>query len=192
MRKNLVLIALALIVFSCKREKKQEEVKEKVKTIEKKDPDFQKDVMVIIVEGVFTKDDNFQLLYTEDSSEEYTLNKRVTKKVKGLNTVQELKYVLPKKIFPRKVRLDFGTNKKQGKISIINVTFLLNNKKVEITSAEFLSCFRPTPWIDQIGVDDKSEYNLIVKEIEVNKNIVLYAPYFVSTEKLQTKLEFLQ
>lgn len=98
---------------------------------------------------------------------------------------------MPKDIYPLKVRLDFGNNREQGKISINKVTFLLDNKNFEVNSETFLSYFRPTPWINQIGVSSNSEYNLLVKDIDVNGNIVSYAPYFIATDKLQAELEVL-
>lgn len=196
MEKKLILLMVIIVTFSCKDVKKDTtESNQESKTVEITADVYQDgyidDTMVVIVEGVFTKDDTFQVLYTEYGSEEYSVNKLVSKTVQGSNVEQRLKYVLPKDIYPSKIRLTFGFNMEQGKILISKVIFILDNEKLVVNSDEFLTYFKPTPWINQIGLSNTAEYNLIVKDIDVNGNIISYAPYFDATEKLQIALETL-
>lgn len=67
MQKSLILLAIILTTFSCKNNKKVDgEPKEELNTTEgNKDiykDDYIENTMVVIVEGVFTKDGTFQLL----------------------------------------------------------------------------------------------------------------------------------
>lgn len=182
-RKTLILFALIIVVNSCKENKEPEQ---KVK-VENKGI---KNTLVVKINGVFTKDDKFQMLYTESKEETYTLKKVIKRKIIGSPEEQELIFTLPKEIYPSKLRLDFGKNKEQGTIMINTVSISLDGESIEISNTEFLSYFKPNTWISKVGVNNESEYNLVVKDVKVSDSrTVSYAPYFSATPKLIFVLE---
>jgi len=192
MQKIYILIVLTLFLFSCKGEQKQEQVIDQPSAIDAIENKALKNTTVVTLKGVFEKDDKFQLLYTESKEENYTSKKIITKKIIGSYSEQEITYILPKGIYPSKIRLDFGKNKEQGAIMINSVSISLESQVIEISNTEFLSYFKPNSWISKINVSNESEYKLIVKELKVSSNnTVSYAPYFSATNKLISELEAL-
>ena len=179
-------------MFSCKGEQKQEQVIDQPSAIDAIENKALKNTTVVTLKGVFEKDDKFQLLYTESKEESYTLKKVIRKKIIGSYSEQEITYILPKGIYPSKIRLDFGKNREQGAIMINSVSISLESQVIEISNTEFLSYFKPNSWISKINVSNESEYKLIVKELKVSSNnTVSYAPYFSATNKLISELEAL-
>jgi len=187
MKKVVVLVVFLSVFLSCKNESNKksgnpESISEKV------EEDFIEKTFIAILEGEFTKDDTFQLLYSE-TEEPFTGLELVRKKVTGKSGVQEVVFTLPKGIYPYKLRLDVGTNKEQGTIKIESLKFKYQKEEILINGNDFLTYFTPNPWILKDKNTAQAVFNLTVKKISNGERTISYAPYFNETQKLIAALD---
>lgn len=188
MKKVAVLVVFLSVFLSCKNDSNKksgnpESISEKV------EEDVIAKTFIAVLEGEFTKDDTFQLLYSE-TEEPFTGLELVRRKVTGKSGVQEIVFTLPKGIYPYKLRLDVGTNKEQGTIKIESLKFKYQEEEeILISGNDFLTYFTPNPWILKDKNTTKAVFNLTVKEISNGERMISYAPYFNETQKLIAALD---
>ena len=82
--------------------------------------------LVVTLEGVFTKNDHFQLFYSNDTN--FLEENSITIPVYGQCVVQDIAFELPEGKKPQNLRLDLGSNAEQQFISIKNISIEYRNK----------------------------------------------------------------
>jgi hypothetical protein len=169
----LVITALSLLtISSCKDDKKESD--KKVNKVE--DKSFN-----IIMDVVVTKDDNFQIYYNEDGSDNYTGDKYVNVDVKGKPESQEIVFKLPEDAMPASLRFDVGSNKEQGEIKINAFKMKYFDKVFEAKDTLFFQYFGNNTSIKYIR-----EKAIAVPLVN---NPTGYDPIFSGTENLKNELK---
>jgi hypothetical protein len=105
-------VLIILLLASCKNEAKKE-----VKQDETKLPETVGVTFNVLVQ----KDDVFHLLYTEDSSLNFSDDKSIALRVKGSDQPQDIIFKMPVDVFPTNIRLDIGENKDQGEMAVNSI-----------------------------------------------------------------------
>ena len=103
---------IILLLASCKNDAKQEVKEDTTKLPETVSVTFNVTVQ---------KDDVFHLLYTEDSSLNFTGEKSIALRVKGNVQPQDIIFKMPVDVFPTNIRLDLGENKEQGEMEVNSI-----------------------------------------------------------------------
>jgi len=190
-RKGLFVLIILTLFVSCKNENKSVGKEEVVLKEGLTEPDFLKKTFVVSLFGVFKKDDNFQILYSEDN-QGYKVKNRVSKKIQGQDIQQKIIFTLPKEFYPAKLRFDVGSNREQGVILIDSVKIAHEDSVLMIYNNEFRSYFKPNLWVKKEGVENNGRYKLQVKDVKTSETKTMsYDPYFTSTAKLNNALELL-
>ncbi|MDR3273305.1 MAG: hypothetical protein LBT29_07480 [Flavobacteriaceae bacterium] len=167
MRKIILgLIALTLLL-TCQKESQTKE------NTTSKTPNFK-----VILEGVFTKNDRFQLFYASNS-ETFDENRSIIIPIYGEPILQQIVFDVPKNIKPTKIRLDFGENKAQGEISIKNISFFYKNDSINGDFGSFSEYFDPSASV--VYNAQKLIYELPVNEV--------YDPLIEGNSKLEDALK---
>ena len=94
----------------------------------------------VTLNTITKKNDDFCLLYTEDSSIDF--KEGVWKEVKGSLDEQSIEFMFPTKIQPTQLRLDLGKNAEQEDIIIKSIKFEYNGNVREIKGFEMGVFFR--------------------------------------------------
>jgi hypothetical protein len=160
---------ISLVVFSCKEEKKNDLIEEKIGN----------DFFVVKLNVVAQKDDSFHVFYTEDGSINFNEENSVWFEFKGSPEKQDLVFNLPEGVSPNQLRLDFGINKEQGDVKINNIEVSYKGKVLNIPGAMFTKYFtanEANTKVDTLGQT--------LKPIEEGINTSLYP-----LESLQPELE---
>lgn len=131
-----LFILMSFAFIGCKNEKS-------VDSLEVIKPESIDTTFKVTLEVLAKKDDNFQVYYTEASSEIFTEEKSVWVAVKGMETSQKVVLSLPKDVVPALVRLDFGLNKEQGDIVLSEVDLDYLGNKFVAKGAVIGNYFRP-------------------------------------------------
>lgn len=104
--KILLSAVVVLLVFSCKDEKKQDDLDKLPETFN------------VSFNLVVKKDDVFQLYFTQDGTLNFGDASSVKSVVKGSDLPQEILFKLPVDVLPTNIRLDFGDNKDQENVVV--------------------------------------------------------------------------
>ena len=175
----LVLAAAILFLFSsCKKDVKEPEAQDKSSTTEVFEPNF----IVEIVAKVSAMDD-FAAYYTEDSSSNYEGSKAVWTGIDATDKFQTIKLNLPQEIVPTNIRLDFGLNKNQQKISIKEITMLYQGISFKIAGDKFFEYFLDTKEFPAIADPTNGTLEITYKAGTFK------TPYFYPTEKLLKEIQ---
>lgn len=135
MKLKILLVALVLVVVSCKDEPKTENEQvdnQEVKVAEK--------TFKLTLNTVVSKNDDFCLLYTEDGS--LNFEKGIWKEVKASENEQSIVFILPEEVQPSQLRLDLGKNPEQQDIVIKSIKFEYGSNSREIKGFEMGVFFR--------------------------------------------------
>ncbi len=146
MRKYLAIALLFIGLVSCKDEKKVPNQGDTTKLPETFDVTFNITVQ---------KDDTFHLLYTEDSTLNFSDDKSIAVLVKGSSNPQDILFKMPVNVLPTNIRLDFGQNKEQGDILVNSMKAKYFTKVYEIKENVVKSSFYFNDF--QLTYDDKTK-----------------------------------
>ena len=119
--KKLLLFLVVIMCFSCKEEKKSEEVSPitKEKPVSKKESETVVDNKFrIVIDGIFEKDDLILIYYTTEAEEKLNSDKFLTKKIEGKAQSQKVVFTFEEGQRPYNIRLDFSDNKEQGQVTL--------------------------------------------------------------------------
>ncbi|MFV0162261.1 hypothetical protein OBK04_01165 [Empedobacter falsenii] len=105
--------------------------------------------LVINLEGVFTKNDVYQIFYTDDSV--FTEQNSVKTTVYGQSVLQKVSFQLPEKIKPQNLRLDLGNNFNQSAVSIKKIEIMYNDQILNIEGDMFREYFPTTSSVQYDG-----------------------------------------
>lgn len=129
--------------------------------------------VMVTLNAVVPKDDNFQIFYNEDGSLDFNGEHTLIVSVVGNPEAQNIRFALPDDSLPAALRLDTGENKEQGKIVVNNVTINYYDKKIEIKGGnEFLKYFQST----NVGTENATDTSvtLVTKTVDGSYDPMLY------------------
>lgn len=173
------LIVYALIVFSflsCKDEKKKEETVEPVAEL--------KETFDVNFNLTISKDDTFQLYYTEDKTLNFSEDKSVKCIVKGGESAQDLLFKLPADVLPTNIRLDFGKNIEQGVIGLNSMKLKYLEKSIDVNFKDPNNTIpRYFYFMDnQIKYDQANSTITILNKEGQNREPLMWSNEFVTDE----------
>lgn len=136
MKSKLLLVSLifSIAFVSCKDDVKKDveaPKEEKSKTYD------------VVLNMVVTKDDSFQLFYTDEATQPFDDTKSIWIDVKGAPTAQDIVFKLPEGEVPANVRLDLGVIKTQPEMKFNSLTFKYFDKSFQLKGAQILTYFVP-------------------------------------------------
>lgn len=129
MKTNFIAILLLVTtLFGCKNDSNNEK-----SNVENNQTEVSKNFKITL-NVVVKKDDNFQVYYTEKSSNDFNEKESVWVEVKGSENAQDVVFNIPEDVIPTMFRLDFGVNEKQEDIKLngVNIEYLGKSFKSEI------------------------------------------------------------
>lgn len=127
--------------------------------------------VAVTINGIITKDDTFQLFYSETGTLDFDHN--VLLPVKGKAEAQDITFLLSDDALPTSMRIDPGDQKGQGKITINSLTVKYYEKSLVIKGGkEFLKYFQS----DNVGLENATDASvtLVTKEVNGSYDPMLY------------------
>lgn len=113
------------------------------KKVEIKDPSVH-----VLINVLVPKDDNFQIYWNEDGTDNFTSENYVNIDVKGSDKPQLLDFKIPDTFMPKQLRFDIGSNKEQEEIKIISFKLKYFDKAFECPASDFWKYFGNNTSID--------------------------------------------
>lgn len=97
----------------------------------------------ITLDMIVPKDDTFQIFYNENGEMDYNGDLSLRVPVKGQEAPQKIEFPLKEEALPTTIRIDFGENPGQGKMTISKVTVKYFDKALEVSGADFFNYWSP-------------------------------------------------
>ncbi len=137
------LFSIFFLIISCS------DLDKKVDAIEQKGFSVKiNDYLTVNLKVKVLEDDVFELFYAEDSKKNYTSDSKVSVKVKGDENYQNVTFILPKRVYPLKIRLDLGVNKQHtSSIEISELQFTTGKNSIKYSLSQILDNFRFNSYI---------------------------------------------
>jgi hypothetical protein len=177
MKKNFFLLtaSIFLLTYSCKEDKKdlKEDIKEE---IAKEEP-----ILKVKINAKVLVDDVFEVYYYESGMQTFHPEDFVFTKVYGDTLFQDIIFELPEKIYPERLRLDFGKRQNQKEIILNTISLSYGEKIYDFNKEEIENEFKPSKFIDF----NKETRVIRTKEIDGK-----YDPYFY-TKKVSNIVNYL-
>lgn len=174
MKGTIILSLILTIAFSCKNDKKAEEIKESFKLNENKE------YFSLTINAIIEYNDEFKLFYLEENEKAITKKNSVSVLVEGNILPQELKFQITKDIIPTKLVLMFGNDERHQKVQFVDAKLNYYDKEIFIEKERFYQFFIPNEFIEY----NQEEYTAIANEKNGN-----YNPAFFSREILENKID---
>ena len=130
-KSTLLGLLVAVIMFSCKNEVKQDEAKQEINNKFK-----------VTLNLLIKKNDTLHLYYTEDNSINFKEESSIWLSLPGKNESQDITFELPEDVFPTQFRFDLGVNQENEKIKLNSVKFDYLDKSNLISESLLYNCFR--------------------------------------------------
>ncbi len=142
-----------------------------------------KESFQVILNTLVKKNDNFQLFYSNSSSS-FSEKQSINKSVLGKKHYQIIEYNISENIFPNKIRIDIGSNRKQNSIKIESIVFRYKTKEIFIPENLIPKFIKPNSFIDF----NPNNYLYSLHTLEQNEKTT-YDPYLEGSKELITLLE---
>ena len=140
MNKFLVIIVLSILFIGCKNENKEiDPIGPESGKVEKST----EQLFVVTLNATVKKDDSFQLYYFDQSKTNFEEVNSVWVNVKGSESPQQIKFILPKDYFPSLVRIDLGVADNQEDIILSSIEMDYFGKKFSTSGLNMANYFRP-------------------------------------------------
>lgn len=128
---------------------------------------------VVLIAKVI-QDDEFQFFYVTNPKENFSVKNSVKKEVEGMDSIQEIEFVLPNLTKIEKLRLDIGAFPNQEPIEIQGIRFESRNNNIVYKKQSFNNLFKKNNYIKEI----ENGFYQGLSAIKNGKQI--YDPYFVT------------
>lgn len=174
MKKLILVFLTALTVFSCGKEKNDEENNVQEQTAETVEP---KKEITVILDAIYEKNDTVKL-YVYDKNDNVRLDKEVKTAVIGSPMNQRIELKLPQDIEAYNIAIGFSSNKAQEFFILKSITMMINEKEV-ISPVNYLSYFANN---DQMVLDTETGRHQLIHEKD-------YPPAFGGNEQMKAVLE---
>ncbi|WP_019037496.1 hypothetical protein [Psychroflexus tropicus] len=123
-------------------------------------------------------DETIQLFFTDDEHPKFNNNNLLKKKVLGSRQYQRIVFEIPKKIKPRRFRIDLGEEKYTTSLYIKTITIDFGSKQITIDDDTFDRYFSTNIYLKKEG-RNRFERKLINRS---------YDPFIKSTPLLEKKM----
>ncbi|MFI0429724.1 hypothetical protein [Mariniflexile sp. HMF6888] len=171
--KKIICLFLILFAVSCKNDKQNNNYTPRKKA-EIKDNLFKVSMNIKVDEN-----DKFQLFYIDDSPEgSFSQEKRLTININGSDSLQDVQFTLPEKVFPYKFRVDLGENNVETIVEINEIKLQYNNESILIDKLVMERFFQPNIYLE------KTDKGYLRKTIKGRCD-----PFLLSTPLLNKKIE---
>ena len=162
---SILAVSSLLLMGACTTEEK----KETNQTESTNTADF-----IFELEGIFPKNDRFQLFYSNDTNFKEENSVKVI--VYGQTTMQKVVFKLPNDVKPQNLRLDLGSNPEQVSIAIKQFKLDFKGNVIEVADDKFRDYF---PETSSVAFDNsKLVYNLIANTDGVFDPIIISSDQF--------------
>jgi hypothetical protein len=177
---TLLILLLTLCLYNCGDSRKKENTNTTELNNQIAEEPIQQPVFKINLNLVIPNDDTIEVFYLDFDDTEYSYKTKVAKKVKGNPNAQGIEFLLPKKVFPYSLRIDFGQSGSEENVTLNSVAMFYEDFELILNAQEFYSFFIPNQHVS---------YN---KETGVIERILVdgkYDPYFNARALFKKKLE---
>jgi hypothetical protein len=158
--KNVFLLVLTLLVFSC-GEKKNDKPQE-----------F--NGYSLTIEAIYNKNDKIQVYFMTGGA--FSEENSVITNVYASSEIQSFKILLPKNITPENLRIDISSNKFQNNITIKNISVYKSNRLIGFgDNGEFTKYFIPNEYLS---------YDTDELFFKINNSLDIYDPFFLGNDAL--------
>jgi hypothetical protein len=130
----IALFSVLIMSSSCKNNGKTEDETAAEKPAVKENFSVEIDVKA-------SKKDDFSLYYTEDNTIAFSGDMALWRGVTGGNIQEKIIFDLPEEKLPTDIRLDFGMNKDQETVEVLNVKIIFYGKELNIKGSDFFKYF---------------------------------------------------
>lgn len=137
----------------------------------------------ITLRVIVKKNDNFSLFYTQDGTIDFSKTKPIWVGVKGKLNEQKVVFILPKKVLPTELRLDFGLTKNQENIILKSIIIENNGKKRTINGSELAGFF-----IADVKKCTFNASNGVIKAV-IKDGVRQYPSLYPQEEMLKAEIE---
>ncbi|GAA3566080.1 hypothetical protein [Snuella lapsa] len=173
MRYVLLFMVLSFLI-SCKEKKNSETENRQLVVIEDNE-------LKLIINAEVLVDDVFEVYFYEFGEDTFHSEDFVETKVKGGRGNQDIVFTLPDRIYPERIRLDFGKTPKQKEMKLNSVKFTYNDKAYEFSKEEIVSGFSPSKFMEF------NKESMIIRTKEIDSR---YDPYLYS-KKITNIIDYL-
>ncbi|RZJ79285.1 MAG: hypothetical protein EOO20_26995 [Chryseobacterium sp.] len=170
-----VLLLVSVLAVSCKIDKKDD-----TGTPNGDSKENGSQGLKVTFNAVVDKDDNFQLFFNEDGTENFTGDQMIDLPIKGSTESQELVFVLPEDVAATNFRFDIGSNGTLKEVKFGDFKMEYNGKTFKADGKDFFKYFYPN---DQVVLDTIAEVAKITPKADRP-----YDPIIGGTLHLQTEL----
>ena len=158
-------ITCFMILVGCK-EDKSENINKKTEYENRVNP-----YLTVTLKAKVEESDKFQLYFSEEILGQYHPEDIVEVNLKGSDDFQLINFELPERIYPIKLRVDLGVNKRESPIVIEEITLSTGSKSKVYRNSELLKYFKPNKYIE---LDEATQ--------SYNRKVVdgIYDPFLIS------------
>lgn len=174
-----VLLTTVILVLSCKNITKSE--LNSNNTITEELIFNEENRFKLVINALVLLDDVFEVYFYELGEDTFNSQDFVSINVKGLTLSQDIVFELPRKVYPERLRLDFGKFRGQKEIKLNKISMVYGHKYYDFTKSEIKNEFKPSKFLDF----NKQSFIIITKEIAGR-----YDPYFY-TKRLSNIVNYL-
>lgn len=162
--KSIVLgLLFTVIIVSCKKEPKAQEIKPKEEVVDKS--------FKVTLNLLIKKNDTIHLYYTEDNTIKFTEESSIWTSVLGKDQPQDVVFKLTESAYPTQFRIDLGVNKENEKIKLNGVKFNYLDKSFAVNDIAIYKYFRVNT--DNSILDSKTN-ELSRKDPNISSGASLY------------------
>ncbi len=179
MKKLLLILVITITTFSCKNETKKE--RKDTNSLEQEVGLKEKPKLQVVINATVLDNDVFEVYFYELGQQTFHPKDFVFTKVSGKAEQQDIVFTLPEKIYPERLRLDFGKIKTQKPIKLNKVKILYDDKEYTFSNEEIKKEFKASKYLEF----NKDNFLLIPKEIDGR-----YDPYLY-TKKVSNIINYL-
>lgn len=176
--KNIFLLLILTFALICCKQNKRNYKQNKDEFLVKNENQRLK----VLINAKVLINDYFEVYYYEPGLDTFSSNDYILTEVIGNEDSQDISFILPKDIFPERLRLDFGKTSEQKEIQLNSIKLIFGDKTYEFSQDEIINQFKASKFIDF----DVESFTIETREIE-NR----YDPYFY-TPKLNNIVNYLR
>lgn len=177
---NGILVVLLITLFGCNSSEKKSK-KDIIKAnIEKKEA---YSGYIVTLNAIIRENDEFLINFISEYEfdDKFVIKNVIKASVKGSDVVQSVEFKLPEDVLDlRRLRINFGKNRKQQKIQFKNITIAKEGRKLVLDINQIERYFIPNSYLD---IDNK------LSIITLKENKGRYNPFILSKWSISSPIK---